>query len=199
MKTISFLIALPVLLFLGLSCSFHTPPKGNPNLEDCIYQITKAFHERDSVILNQFIHPDYQLYVLFKRGTMGEYAEIKHISFNHPVPDYPFYTEFKADHKIAFQALPVYDCDSSRWSSIGLFCDSVSRDHLLSNTAIDLKKWREEKIEDAKIQWFKDMENQSRRIVLIDDQGGELIFYLTLIDNKWYLTILDRLSGDCSA
>jgi len=49
------------------------------------------------------------------------------------------------------------------------------------------------------IEKFKEIEGKSHRIVLVDNEGGELIFYITLINNKWYLTILDRVSSHCSA
>jgi len=39
----------------------------------------------------------------------------------------------------------------------------------------------------------------SHRIVLSDKIDGELIFYLTLINKKWCLTIIDRVTSDCSA
>jgi len=68
----------------------------------------------------------------------------------------------------------------------------------MSTTAINLTRYREDKISNETIVKFKEIESNSHRIVLIDKEGGVLIFYLTLIDNKWYLTVLDRVSGDCS-
>ena len=75
----------------------------------------------------------------------------------------------------------------------------LARDNLLSETAINLNKNREENIPTETIEEFKKVESKSRRIVLIDSEGGELIFYITLINKKWYLTIFDRVSSDCSA
>ncbi len=90
-------------------------------------------------------------------------------------------------------------CDSENWYKIGLYCDTTQRDDLLSKTALNLNKYRDENIPIKTIQDFKILESKSRRIVLIDNEDGELIFYITLINNKWYLTILDRVSSDCSA
>jgi hypothetical protein len=86
-----------------------------------------------------------------------------------------------------------------KWSKVGLYCDTTKLDTLLSSTAKNLKKWREDDIPDLKIKSFEELEKKSKRIVISDKEGGELVFYLTLIDNKWYLTILDRVTSDCSA
>ena len=199
MKTTKSFALLPIILILGFACTFKTTTRNDQNRTNCIYIIANAFHNKDSVTLNKFIHPDYHLHILFKRGTMPEYSQTDRINFDQPVPEYPPYSNFKADYKIKYQTLPVYNCDSSAWNQVGLFCDTLSRDHLLSKTASDLKMWRGDKIEDNKINWFKELENKSDRIVLADDEKGELIFYLTFINGKWYLTILDRVSSDCSA
>ncbi len=46
---------------------------------------------------------------------------------------------------------------------------------------------------------YQNVEQNSRRIVVVDNDGESLVFYLTEIDNQWYLTIIDRVSDDCSA
>lgn len=169
------------------------------NLDNSIIEIIKAFDSKDSDKINQYIHPDYGLIVLFRRGVMDEFEKTDKIDYKNPVPEYLPYFPFKLDLKIKYQTLPTYDCDSEKWSKIGLYCDTTQRDDLLSKTAMNLNEYRDENIPFEKIQDFKIIESKSRRIVLIDNEGGELIFYITLIENKWCLTILDRVSGDCSA
>jgi hypothetical protein len=198
-KRIILAIVLPFVFILGISCSYQPTHRYHQNLEECIHQLANAFHKRDSAVLNQFLHPDYHLYVLFRIGTMDEYAVIDKINFDHPTPDHQPYAGIKLVEKIKYQPLPIFHCEESKWSKTGLYCDTLSRDHLLSKTAGTLKEWRGDPIEEGRIKWFQEMENRSHRIVLIDNEGGKLIFYLTRIDNRWYWTILDRVSGDCSA
>jgi hypothetical protein len=169
------------------------------NLKNSIVEIIKAFDSKDSDKINEYIHPDYGLIVLFRRGVMDEFEKTNKIDFNNPVPEYLPYFPFKLDLKIIYQTLPTHDCDSEKWSKIGLYCDTTQRDDLLSKTAMNLNEYRDENIPIETIQDFKTIESKSQRIVLIDNEGGELIFYITLINNKWYLTILDRVSSDCSA
>lgn len=169
------------------------------NLENSIIELIKAFDSKDSDKINQYIHPDYGLIVLFRRGVMDEFEKTDKIDYKNPVPEYLPYFPFKLDLKIKYQTLPTYDCGSEKWNKTGLYCDTTKRDNLLSKTALNLNEYRDENIPNEIIQDFKSIESKSHRIVLIDNEGGELIFYITLIDNKWYLTILDRVSSDCSA
>lgn len=169
------------------------------NLENSIIELIKAFDSKDSDKINQYIHPDYGLIVLFRRGVMDEFEKTDKIDYKNPVPEYLPYFPFKLDLKIKYQTLPTYDCGSEKWNKTGLYCDTTKRDNLLSKTALNLNEYRDENIPNETIQDFKSIESKSHRIVLIDNEGGELIFYITLIDNKWYLTILDRVSSDCSA
>lgn len=195
-KTVKILL---VILTIGILFSFQTKENDSKNLKENIYIIIKAFKEKDAEKINDMIHPDLKLFVLFRRGTMDEFYKTDKIDFKNPVPEYLPYFDFNADYNLKYNTLPVYNCDDEKWDKTGLYCDTVKTDHLLSKTAYELKKWRGDNIEQTTINRFKDIENKSHRIVMIDKNEGELIFYLTLIDKKWFLTILDRVSSDCSA
>jgi hypothetical protein len=167
--------------------------------ENGIVEIIKAFNSKDSDLINNYINPDFGLIVLFRRGVYDEFEKTNNIDFGNPIPEYLPYFNFNLDLKIIFQNLPKYDCDSEKWNKTGLYCDSTLRDNLLSKTAINSRQDREDSITTATIEIFKEIEAKSHRIVLVDSEGGELIFYITQINGLWYLTILDRVSSDCSA
>lgn len=188
-----------IILMMLILIPFGSIQAQSEKLDISIIEIIKAFDSKDSDKINQYIHPDYGLIVLFRRGVMDEFEKADKIDFKNPVPEYLPYFPFKLDLKIKYQTLPTHDCDSENWNKIGLYCDTTRRDNLLSKTALNLNEYRDENIPIKKIQDFKILESKSRRIVLIDNEDGELIFYITLINNKWYLTILDRVSSDCSA
>lgn len=192
-------IAIFIIITILILIPFERIQAQSDKLDNSIIEIIKAFDSKDSCKINRYIHPDYGLIVLFRRGVMDEFEKTDKIDYRNPVPEYLPYFPFKLDLKIKYQTLPTYDCDSEKWSKIGLYCDTTQRDDLLSKTALNLNEYRDENIPIETIQNFKIIESKSRRITLIDNEGGELIFYITLIDNKWYLTILDRVTGDCSA
>ncbi len=190
-----------ILLFSGLLFSFQLKENQNDNneLEKTILQVVTALKEKDTLTLNKLIPKDKGLIVLFRRGVFDEYRKTDKIDFDNPVPEYLPYFDFSIDYKLSFNSLPTFDCDKMKWSKYGLYCDTTTIDNLLSTTARNLNKYREDNISEFEIKTFEKIEKSSRRIVLADNDGGELIFYLTLINGKWYLTILDRVSSDCSA
>jgi hypothetical protein len=80
----------------------------------------------------------------------------------------------------------------------GMFVDTSKTDHFLSKIAIDLNKKSFKKTPQASLNKIKSLELKSRRIIIADNEGGELIFYLGFILNKWVLTIIDKATCDCS-
>ena len=188
-----------IILICGLLFSCQTKEIKKGNLESIIVQVVKAFKEKDALTLNTLIPKEKGLIVLIKPGTMIRYCKTDQIEFEKPEPEYLPNYHFVTDYIIKFENLPTYDCDAMKWSKQGLYCDSVSIDRLLSGTAINLNKFGGDNIPESELKSFVDLEKNSRRIVLSDNEKGELVFYLTLINNKWYLTILDTISSDCGA
>lgn len=56
----------------------------------------------------------------------------------------------------------------------------------------------QDNISEKTISKFTALEIKSRRIVLANNNGNELILYLTYLNNKWILTIIDKATCDCS-
>ena len=169
------------------------------SMKEAAVAIIRAFASGNPEIINRHIHPHYGLTVLFRLGVFNDYKTVPKFSFDQPVPEFMTYRKIRVDTRLRYGALPVYDCQNEAWSKSGLFCDPNHEDHLLSKTALQLRQFRGDDIDQKSIEQFVELEHKSRRIVLIDKAGGELIFYLTRVGSWWYLTILDRASGDCSA
>ena len=187
------------LLLIGLTFFSCSAQKESDNLENTIVKVIKAFKEKDELTLNKLVIKEKGLITIFRRGVFDEYQKSEKINFENPVPEYLPYFDFSTDYNVAFESLPTFDCDSLKWSKTGLFCDKNKTNRLLSNTAKSLKEYRKDKISEKEIQSFEELEKSSQRIILIDNNEGELIFHLTFINKKWYLTIIDRVTSDCSA
>ena len=188
-----------ILVICGIIFSCQTKENKNGHLESTIVQVVKAFKEKDAATLNNLIAKDKGLILLFKRGTMNEYSKTDKIDFEKPLPEYLPNIHFVTDYKIKFESLPTFDCETMKWSKQGLYCDTSKTDSLLSETALNLNQFRGDSIPESEIKRFADLEKNSRRIVLSDNEQGELVFYLTLTDNKWYLSMLDTVTSDCGA
>ena len=190
-----------ILIFLlstALNASCQNKASKGDDLARNITRVIKAFKDKDAKTLNSMIHKDHGLTVVFRSGVFDEYKTTDKIDFNNPVPNWP-YPDFKPELDLKYETLPTFDCGSDEWSKKGLYCNTLKKDHLLSRTALNLIKYADIEVEQEVIDAFKELEDKSHRVVMVDADGKSLIFYLTQIKNKWYLTAIDRVSGDCSA
>ena len=169
------------------------------SLREAIAGVVDAYQSRDSVRLNRFVHPKHGVIVLYREGVFNLFATVSKIDFDHPVPDYFAYPRITSRANLRYARLPVYNCERNAWSKTGLFCDPSHRDALLSTTAINLRDYRGDGITLQTIGRFRALEAKSVRVVLVDPKGTDFVFYLTKFGSRWYLTVLDRVSSDCSA
>lgn len=189
-----------LFLTLLLSVPMHsclTANSADNALENSITKVIKAFKDKTSDI-NAMIHPKTGLFIVHRPGIFDTYIKLSKIDFKNP-SEYLPRSDFEPSYTLNYESLPTYDCDEEKWSKTGLYCDLTTRDHLLSETAYNMKKQDLGTITPETIETFKALEQDSHRVVLVDKNGNAFIFYLTQIENKWYVTILDKVSGDCSA
>jgi|GEM_PF-1319012 len=183
----------------------------NDEFETTVIAIIKAFQKRDAKTLNQFIHNDKGLIVIHNGNPSAWatlYTETDKIDFNKPIPETePYMNKIKTDYKIKYEMLPEFDCNTNDWDKFGLFCDTSTNSgylqHIpkamhqdgffLKENGKEVVDWR------AKTLDFEELEKNSCKIVLTDSEiqkeSGvcDFTFYLTLIDGKWYLTVLVRV------
>ncbi|QNL49389.1 hypothetical protein H8S90_22100 [Olivibacter sp. SDN3] len=170
------------------------------DFEYAVIQTINAFGDKNEHTLNKLIHKDVGLAVIFRNGVFDHYLLTDSINFNQPVPDYlPYPTIKKQVPALNYSDLPIFSCDSLQWNKHGLFSDTAQSDGKLLQTALNLIAYRGDTIEKQEIESMKALKNNSRRIILAADRDEELIFTLTLISGKWYLTGIDRAATDCSA
>lgn len=184
-------------LFLNGFCFGQTKEQ---KFKSTIEQIVSAFSRQDSLKLAQFINKEIGVYQLDRIGVFDHYNHFKSISFSKNTYPEVLFTESKNIKLIPlkYSTLPTFNCDKGNWSKTGLFADTTKTHHLLSTICKDRNKNVPDLIPEKTIRFFYDLENKSRRIVLNDNGGIELVFYLSYINNKWFLTIIDNVSSDCS-
>ncbi|MFC3196433.1 hypothetical protein ACFOET_02280 [Parapedobacter deserti] len=189
-----------IALFVLASFSSCSSPVKPENFETTVWKVIHAFQDRDTATLNGLISEKIKLAVLYRIGVFDEYVLIDSIDFEQPMPDYLGYPDIVAvPDSVHYTELPVYDCGELVWDKTGLFADTTRSDDKLAQTALNLVKYRGDSIPEAELARFRNLAQQSRRIVLAGHEDEELIFNLTLIADKWYLTLIDRVTTDCSA
>jgi hypothetical protein len=164
-----------------------------------VQQIVAAFSRQDSVKISQYINKEIGLYQLDRIGVFDHYYHFESPSFSDRYPHVLLRQSKNVKLlPLNYSTLPTFNCDKGTWSKKGLFVDTTKTDHLLSKVCKDRNKNVPDSIPEKTIRFFYELENKSRRIVLSDNNGIELVFYLSYTNNKWFLTIIDNVSSDCS-
>lgn len=159
-------------------------------------KVVAALSSRDSLTLSKYINKSTGIYILNRPGVFNTYKHITTPGFSDSsYPNVPFYDGVRLT-PLQYAKLPDYDCE--KWTKTGTFVDTTKTDHLLSGIAKTLHKEFNGEVSTKKINEFYLLENKSRRIVIAENNGNELIIYLSFINNKWVLTIIDKVTTDCS-
>ena len=155
-----------------------------------------ALSKRDSVTLAKYVDKHIGIYILNRIGVIDTYKHSATLGFTDATyPNVPFYDSVRLT-TLKYSSLPTYNCE--KWTKNGTFVDTTRTDHLLSIITRGLNKEIKEKVSAKKINAYYNLENKSRRIVIADKGGNELIIYLSFINSKWVLTIIDKATCDCS-
>lgn len=160
-------------------------------------KVVTALTKRDSVVLSKYIDKKIGTYILYRIGVFDTYSHFSTLGFNDTTyPNAPFYDYVKLT-PLKYSKLPKFNCE--KWTKTGTFVDTNNISHLLSKVAKGINKEFKGKVSLKKINEFYNLENKSRRIIIANNNGNELIIYLSFINNKWVLTIIDKVTCDCSA
>ena len=181
--------------FFWIKLSFGQSSK-EQNFVSTLKIVVTALNKRDSVTLSKFIDKKNGVYILYKIGIVDIYKHFSTLGFSDTTyPNVPFYDNVKLT-TLKYSKLPTFDCEKG--TKIGTFVDTTRTDHLLSKIAKGLNKEIKGTVSINKINEFYNLENISRRIVIANNNSNELIIYLSFINNKWVLTVIDKATCDCS-
>ena len=188
-------------------------------LTEFIQKVYTVYNTKDTKELNRLFNPEIGVYFLHRLGAYDMYRHKDDFCFDNSCSDdYKFLTyekEILDNQKFSIPAQPLTSTENiiegEEIKKEGIYVvDNSTTDHLLSNVIKRRIKIAEEEeipilIEDVNgfIENIIELESSSKRIVFaeekIDYYGNSFAFYVSLIDNKWYLTIIDFISSDCSA
>ena len=159
-------------------------------------KVITALSKRDSVTLSRYIDKKAGVYILNRIGVVDTYEHFQTLGFSDTTyPNAPFYDDVKLT-TLNYSKLPTFDCE--KWTKTGTFVDTTRINHLFSKIAKGFNKEFKRKVTTKKINEFYSLENKSRRVVIAANNWNELIIYLSFINNKWVLTIIDKATCDCS-
>lgn len=189
-------ISLIILLFILTASQSFSQSSKEQDFTNTVKEVVSALSKRDSVRLSKYINKKTGVYILYRIGVRDSYSNYTTLGFSDSTyPNMPFYDDVKLT-RLQYAKLPAYDCE--KWSKTGTFVDTTRTDHFFYNAAKKQTEYADDKIPDAEIKKFYALESISRRVVIAAAEGNELIFYLSYMNGKWWLTIIDKLTCDCS-
>ena len=180
-------------------------PEVSELLKSRIQGILKTMANNDLKKLNQeYINPSFGLYNLFKIDGIKAFIEQKEIyniieenteELSHIIKRVKDKSsEFKIIEKnIKFDCSPNND-EFYGWNNDGLFL-SATTDTFLSKMMKETNIYQKDKYKKKDFQKADLIEKTSYKVVLTPD----LSFYITKIDKNWYITLIDRITNDCSS
>lgn len=157
-------------------------------IEEAVYTILMLCKEDKISDLNKkYINPNIGVYEKKKIGLMPEFLHTYEIekTTSSTGTVYQILTNINnidINQKLEYYNNLKYNCDSSEWNKSGLIASK--------NFNINKSKKR------LKLDNLNIIEKNSHMIVLTN---SEIVFYLTKIKGKFYITIIDRTITDCSA
>ena len=194
--------------------------------EPTVYQLIHFFNKKDFEGINQYINKDIGLFIINSEGVSPRITRIEHWNKNLGNTEeqlrhqYWLTSDLLRDSiignpKIQYEAYPSFEQGCETPSKLGLFANPKEKNVAILQDAIDFIK-REEGIYQFSKHPMRDIyqsiaDNIAHKTVKIIYTGNYtneppysiykkvFIFYLTQLDNKWYLTILDFYTMDCSA
>jgi len=184
-----------IITFFSAILSFGQSSK-EQSFASTLKKVVAALSNRDSATLSKYVDKETGVYILNRIGIFDTYEHFSTLGFSDATyPNVPFYDSVKLT-TLKYSKLPTFDCE--KWSKTGTFVDTATTSHLLSEIAKRLNKEIPGSVSVSKITAYNNLENKSRRIVIADNNGNELIIYLSFLNRRWVLTIIDKVTCDCS-
>lgn len=195
-------IIISSLLFFGCSSNLsNLENENNPKkierekvskelLDDVLY-IVFLLKQNNLADLNaRFIHPKIGYYEVYK-SDIGNKKSFKHLFAIEEISNSVDSFEVK-EELVTFNCSPYSDAYYG-WSKDGVFLTTDIQPYLFeiikNNNKNDVKKTNEEEYKILDL-----MEKTSYEVIVTNN----IILHLTKIENKWYITLVDKLKTDCS-
>ena len=160
-----------------------------PQLKNEINQILQLIKQNNLALLNsKYIHPINGYYDV----TKFEYKNIFEIKnsiseLNNEIDSFEIKTE-----KVTFNCSPLDD-SLYGWDKEGVFLNSQTTPFITKimeeANILQINRFKKEEIEKADF-----IEQTSYEVII----PYNIIFYITKLENNWYITLIDNVTTDCS-
>lgn len=194
------LIKIIALLLAASVCLHGQNKKSEAAFRKTCAAVADAFARQNFKALNKYIHNATGVYLITRPGAIDalthcDTLKMKCFAF------YPYKDAAGAKKvKLTYGVAPRYSCGDNAWDKKGFVADTATRYHRVSELMAFLSQHEMGNYDAARQEAMRTLENKSRKVVYTElAKKHGIVFYLTCINKKWYLTILDTVASSCSA
>ncbi|CAH0268230.1 hypothetical protein [Chryseobacterium sp. Bi04] len=187
------------MLFLLCGFSFFNAQTADDKKQItlAVTDILKGFQTKNGDLMNQYINPTYGVGVLFKSsGDLG-FVLNEDVNFSMPLGYIQKVWSIKNKFPIQFEAAPAYDSGNKKWKKEGLYVQFNSNgvndyaDKFLEQYPVKDQDVFKINSDPRNVVWVTLAENTKEKTPI-----NGLRFFMTKIDTKWFLTLIDVTEYD---
>ena len=194
-------LSIPPYLFVWIVVFTHATAFSQNQAQQGIAPILSTLYNGDVEELNtKYIHPTYGLHDLYRVGATDRIRVLFAIPDEETKDSFTLYQQLFSSDKtttFSFQWKKVsFSCDNFSWNQEGVFLSEEK----VQPSPLNLIQGQDNRKDSnfTKEEYTKAAFIEEHSIKVIDTEN-DLILYCTKIEGKWYLTVVDRLTTDCSA
>lgn len=188
------------LLLAGIALTGTAQSSKKASFEKAVKDIVLALKKKNNTALKKYVDAKTGFYLLYRNGVFDQYMQMKTINLRgQGFPEAAVHYEGATGIKLYYARMPEFDCETDSWSKNGAFADSSGKLKQLSQTAKNLVKYEVKEISKKEIKALEVFEKGNWKVIVADKNGQSFVFYLKYKNNRWYISIIDTVTTDCSA
>jgi hypothetical protein len=180
-------------------------PKNEQQFMNTCKKIAQALINKDLETVNLYVNPSIGVYAIYMPGANPGYLHLSEVVANamsfsleaaYRGSTFPKNSTMKFDNHIKF------DC-SNGWNKKGSFIDVSNKHKPLSEIDLFWEKdakdnnYESTKNSNADSVGINKIEKKLRKVIFTNVGCCGMVFYMSFINNKWYLTIIDQAETNC--
>lgn len=199
-KIIQSLILAASLLAALISTASCEPNVQKDEVESVIADILHLASQHDIKAINvKYINKEFGIFDIYRIGVPDEFEVLDALPLK--IEDWPHMPygdiiNVESNKKEMREEYVEFDCGEFVYDKEGIFYSKELRYPLPSSIVAFHTKYDAQTYDDTLLKKIEFLESNSIRVV---DTSSDFIFYITKIEGKWYITLIDRVTTDCSA
>lgn len=166
------------------------------NFEDFWIKFIKAFNEKNTLEINKFLNPEYGFFVLDNPGAIyivRHFDSFDEIMEMEGESDIAYLKVLKVDCDLKEGEKPFYECESDGWNKEGCYLEKYPELKISDyyKTMIEY-----ELIDSNSVKKEMELSLKAENMIthLVYSTEAPIGFYFAMIDEKWYLICIDKVT-----